>query len=99
MTVEELEQFIAVQKELIAEGDFIGYLPTLWIVATNQVQVNVLADAPDEDDLEQVARDWALQMAREHDYFLAFKADGFRLEVVARIQGIQQERIVPITVA
>lgn len=97
MTVEQLEKFIAVQKELVAEGDFADYLPALWVVTTNQVQVNVLADAPDEGDLERVARDWALQMAREHDYFLAFKSDGFRLKVVARIQGIQQERVVQIT--
>jgi len=94
MTVKE---FIAAQKELIAEGHFVGYLPTLWIVTTNQVQVNILADSPDEDDLERVARDWALQMAREHDYFLAFKSDGFRLKVVARVQGIQQECVVQIT--
>jgi hypothetical protein len=97
MTVGDFEGFIAVQKELIAEVGLVGYLPALWIDTTKEVQVSVLVDAPDENDHERVAGDWALQMAREHDYFLAFKADGFCLKVVARIQGIQQERVVQIT--
>lgn len=94
-----VEKFIAAQQELIAECDLDDYLPTLWIKTTTQVTVNVLTDAPREECTERVARDWALQMAQKDDYFLAFKADGCRLKVVARIQGIPQERMVSIGVA
>jgi hypothetical protein len=93
MTVDE---FIAAQQEVIAEGDFNDYLPTLWIETARQMKVNVLTDPPDGQDLERVARDWARQMARKHDYFLAFKADDSRLKVVARIDGVQDDRIMPL---
>ena len=96
MTVDD---FIDAQQQLIAEGDFDGYLPTLWVETPGQVKVNVLMDAPDGEELETVAREWAQQMARKHDYCLAFKADDSRLKVVARVGGVSSERIVPVTAA
>ncbi len=91
-----VDGFIAAQQQVIAEGDFDDYLPTLWIETARQVRVNVLMDAPDGDDLERVARDWAQQMARKHDYCLAFKADDSHLKVVARIGRLETDRLVPV---
>jgi hypothetical protein len=96
MTVDD---FIDTQRQLIADGDFDGYLPTLWVETPRHVKVNVLVDAPGGEELESVAREWAQQMARKHDYCLAFKADDSRLKVVARIGGLTSERVVPVAAA
>jgi hypothetical protein len=96
MAADEFIALIAAQKQLIAEWGFDGYLPTLWVVSANAVDVNVLADAPDGDELERIARDWAQQKAQKHDYYLAFKADDSHLKIVARVGAVTSEELVQV---
>ena len=91
-----VDDFIAAQLQLIRDGDSNEYLPTLWVEAPTQVRVNVLTDECDEGELETVAREWASNLAHEHDYFLAFKVDETHLKVVTSVGTIAREQVVAI---
>lgn len=91
-----VDDFISAQQQFIVESGFNDYLPTLWVETSKQVNVNVLTDAPEGDELESVARDWAKQMARKCDYYLAFKLDDLHLKVVSQVGAVTRDQIVAV---
>ena len=93
-----VDDFIALQQQFVAETGFGEYLPTLWVETPRQVKVNILMDPPEGDELEVVARDWARQLARKHDYCMAFKADDWHLKIVARVGAVTREQMVAVEV-
>ena len=89
-----IDEFIAAQQDVIADGGFEEYLPTLWVDRGRLVEVNVLTDPPKEvTGVEAAARGWASTVAGRCDYFLAFRR-GACLKVVARRGGNVVEQLV-----
>ena len=84
--------FIAMTRRIIAKDGFDGYLPTL--VLPERRHVTVLEGMPPDVDTEAASRKWASSKVGEsEDYFLAFKIDPGQFKVVARLEGVEQERV------
>jgi hypothetical protein len=87
-----IDDFIAMTRRIIAEDGFEEYSPTL--VLPERRHVTVLEGMPSDVDPEAVSRKWATSKAGENeDYFLAFKIDPVQFKVVARLGGVEQERV------
>jgi hypothetical protein len=94
-----VEGFIESQQEVIAESGVEAYLPTVWVETRRAVHVSVLVDPPPDDEVEPLAKDWALHVAkRKHDYLLSFKVDDRHIKVVSRLGGTTTERLVSVEV-
>ena len=87
-----IDDFIAMKRRIIAKDGFEEYLPTL--VLPDRRHVKVLEGMPLEVDAEAASREWAARTAGENeDYFLAFKIDPLQFKVIARLAGVEQERV------
>jgi hypothetical protein len=87
-----IDDFIAMTRRIIAKDGFEEYLPTL--VLPERRHVTVLEGMPSDVDPETASREWATSEAGENeDYFLAVKIDPVRFKVVARLGGVEQERV------
>jgi hypothetical protein len=89
-----LEQFIAAQQAVIAECGLNSFLPTLLVESFWGCKINVLADVPDDGEIESVAVEWAQRVAGRKNYFLAFRLNGDQFKVVARKGKLVSERII-----
>ena len=92
-----VDDFIRWTQKVIAEDGFGDYLPTLVVEKRKAIHVSVLGDAPDDGDVEPLAKEWALNVTkRKQDYLLAFKVDDGDFKVVARTGGSTTERTVAV---
>jgi hypothetical protein len=86
-TVAELAE---ITKRIIARDGFSTYLPTAIYPERNEIVV--LEGAPDVDDLEEIAVEWAAGKATEGEEFLvAFKKLPTRFKVIRRHSGGQED--------
>ncbi len=86
------DDFIAMTRRVIAKDGFDGYLPTLVLPARRHIAA--LEGVPPGVDVEAAAKKWANAKAgADEDYFLAFKIDPVHFKVIARRDGIEEERI------
>lgn len=79
-----IEDFIAKTQQVIAEDGLDAYLPTLVVETRWDIEIAVLQDAPQDAEIEVVAQDWAAQVAKNHDYVLAFRVDDAHFKVISR---------------
>jgi hypothetical protein len=87
-----IDDFIAMTRRTIAKDGFQEYSPTL--VLPDRRHVKVLEGMPPEVDAELASRKWVASTAGENeDYFLAFKIDPVQFKVIARLAGVEQERV------
>lgn len=87
-----IDDFIAMTRRIIAKDGFDDYLPTL--VIPDRREVTVLEGMPPDVDAEAASRRWATSSVdRNEDYFLAFKIDPAQFKVVARLKGVEEERV------
>lgn len=87
-----IDDFIAMTRRIIAKDGIENYLPTL--VLPDRRLITVLEGMPPDVDVEAASRTWASDQAGENeDYFLAFTIDAARFKVVARLGGVEHERI------
>jgi hypothetical protein len=93
-----IEQFIAMTHRVIEEEGFGDYLPTLLL--PQRQDVRVLDGIPEGNDIESQAKGWAERSVNEdQDFILAFKVDASHFKVVARIDGINSEKLCDVDLA
>jgi hypothetical protein len=87
-----LEQFTQAQLEMVAASSLDEFLPTLWVLGPEKVDVKVLSDLP-ADDLSSAVEQWVEVAAKGSDCFYAFRKDARTLACVSLVGSGRHERL------
>ncbi|MEO6599950.1 MAG: hypothetical protein ABIQ16_08780 [Polyangiaceae bacterium] len=91
----EMDAFAGMTRRVIASDGFDHFLPTACYPERSVLRV--LEDAPDTDELEAIALEWALsRLEGDEEVLIAFKVDACHFKVVRRAAGLAEESVYSI---
>ena len=94
----EMDAFAAMTRRVIASDGFDRYLPTACYPERRVLRV--LEDAPDTEQLEVIALEWALSwLEGAEEVLVAFKVDAAHFKVIRRAADLSEECVYSITEA
>jgi hypothetical protein len=90
-----MDAFAGMTRRVIASDGFERYFPTACYPERRVLRV--LEDAPDTEELETIAREWALSfMEGDEEMLVAFKVDSSHFKIVRRTAELSEERVYSI---
>ena len=89
----QLDDFIRITQQIIAQNGLEDYLPTACF--PDQKKLTVLEEVPADMEVETVARAWVRQLASPNEhYFLAFRWSETEFKVLEIVAGVETQRVV-----
>ena len=91
-----IDSFIEMTRRIIGRDGIEAYSPTLLLPAMRDIRV--LEDVPAGADLKYVVASWAQEAAGPgEDFVAAYGVDNGHFMVLARIDGLEYERLCPVS--
>jgi hypothetical protein len=91
-----IDNFISITRRTILRDGFEQYLPTIVLPALKDVRV--LEGVPADADMKTVVASWALKIAGPTQNFVAaYKAHEGHFFVLARVDGVEHERLCSVS--
>ena len=92
----EITDFAEITQNVIDGTPFEDYIPTLCLPTRNQIQALEGIPPEEEQNLREIALDWAVDVAEADEEFLvAFRDGPAHFRIIRRFQGKIHEALFP----